>query len=79
MEYYSKSILWMQIYKEEFIYIFRIFGILKEFYPDNDFLSLVKQKIKTKEIDYIISLHHPRYKKLIDKPFLLILDSIFFN
>ena len=79
MEYYSKSILWMQIYKEEFIYIFRIFGILKEFYPDNDFLSLVKQKIKTKEIDYIISLHHPIYKKLIDKPFLLILDSIFFN
>ena len=79
LEYYSKSILWIQIYKDEFIYILRIFGILNEIFPNIDYLSLVKEKIKTKEIDYIISSHHPRHKKLIDKPFLLILDSIFFN
>ena len=77
--YYSKSILWTQIYKDEFIFLLRNFGILNEIFPDIDFLELVKQKIDLQEIDYIISPHHPRHKKLIDKPFLLILDSFFFN
>ena len=79
LEYYSKSILWIHIYKDEFIFIIRIFGILKEMFPEIDYLDLVENKINTKEIEYIISSHHPRHKKLIDKPFLLILDSIFYN
>ena len=77
--YYSKSILWTQIYKDEFIFLLKNFGILKELFLDIDFLELVKQKIDLKEIDYIISVHHPRHKQLIDKAFLLILDSFFYN
>ena len=84
LEYYSKSILWTQLYKDEFIFLLRNFGILKELFPDDNdfdknFLELVKQKINSKEIDYIVSVHHPRHKKLIDKAFLLIFDSFFYN
>ena len=77
--YYSKSILWTYIYKDELIFLLKNFGILKEIFPEIDFLEKVKQKIDSKEIDYIISSHHPRHKKLIDKAFLLILDSFYFN
>ena len=77
--YYSKSILWTYIYKDELIFLLKNFGIIKEIFPDIDFLEKVKQKIDSKEIDYIISSHHPRHKKLIDKAFLLVLDSFYFN
>ncbi len=77
--FYSKSILWTHIYKDEFIFLLRNFGILKELFPEIDFLEKVKQKIDSKEVDYIISSHHPRHKLLVDKAFLLILDSFFYN
>ena len=77
LDYYSKSILWIHIYKDEFIFLLKNFGLLKDEFPD--ILNKVKQKIESKEISYIISSHHPRHKRLIDKPFLLILDSFFFN
>ena len=77
LQYFSKGILWIQIYKDEFIFLLRNFQLLKNIFPD--ILDKVKEKIERKEVDYIISSHHPRHKKLIDKPFLLILDSLFFN
>ena len=77
LEYYSKSILWIHIYRDEFIFLLKNFGLIKEYFPD--ILEKVKEKIDSKEINYIISPHNPRHKKLIDKPFLLILDSFFYN
>ena len=77
--FYSKSILWTQIYKDEFVFLFKNFAILKEIFSDINFLEKVKEKIDSQEIKYIISSHHPRHKQLIDKPFLLILDSLFYN
>ena len=77
--FYSKSILWTQIYKDEFVFLFKNFAILKEIFSDINFLDKVKEKIDSQEIKYIISSHHPRHKQLIDKPFLLILDSLFYN
>ena len=50
---------------------------MKKIFPD--ILKKVKQKIEKKEVEYIVSSHHPRHRRLIDKPFLLILDSFFFN
>ena len=84
LEYYSKGILWIQIYKDEFIFLLKNFQLLKNIFStstsgDSDILNEVKKKINNKEVDYIVSSHHPRHKKLIDKPFLLILDSLFFN
>jgi len=35
--------------------------------------------MNSEEVDYIISIHHSRHKQLIDKAFLLILDSFFYN
>ena len=77
--YYSKSLLWTHIYKDEFIFLLRIFGILKDIFDEIDFLEKVKQKIESQEIKYIESKHNPLHRKLIDKPFLLIFDSLFFN
>ena len=77
LDFYSKGILWINIYKDEFIFLLRNFQLLKKIFPD--ILKEVKKKIETKEVDYIVSSHHPRHKRLIDKPFLLILDSLFFN
>ena len=77
LEYYSKGIIWIHIYKDELIFILKNFGLIKETFPD--ILREVKEKIESKEIDYIISPHHPRHKQLIDKPFLLIFDSFYFN
>ena len=79
MIFYSKSIIWTQIYKDEFVFLFKNFAILKEIFSDINFLDKVKEKIDSQEIKYIISSHHPRHKQLIDKPFLLILDSLFYN
>jgi hypothetical protein len=77
--YYSKSILWTHIYKDEYIFLLKNFGILKELFPEIDFLEQIKHKIDSKEIDYIVSAHHPKFKQLIDKSFLLVLDSFFYN
>ena len=77
LDYYSKSILWINIYKDEIIFLLKNFGLLKDRFPD--ILERVKQKIQSNEVSYIVSPHHPRHKRLIDKPFLLILDSFFFN
>ena len=77
MDYYSKSILWLYVYKDELIFLFKNFALLKNDFPD--ILDKVKQKIESKEVDYISSRHHPLHRKLIDKPFLLILDSFFLN
>ena len=59
------------------IFLFKNFALLKNDFPD--ILDKVKQKIESKEVDYISSRHHPLHRKLIDKPFLLILDSFFLN
>ena len=77
LDYYSKGILWIHIYKDEIIFLLRNFQLLKKIFPD--ILKKVKQKIEKKEVEYIVSSHHPRHRRLIDKPFLLILDSFFFN
>ena len=77
LDYYSKCILWIHIYKDELIYLLKNFQLIKTEFPD--ILKAVKSKIESKEIQYIISSHHPRHRRLIDKPFLLILDSFFFN
>ena len=77
LEYYSKSILWINIYKDEFFFLLKNFGLLKNIFPD--ILNKVKEKIESGEINYVVSSHHPRHRKIIDKPFLLILDSFFFN
>ena len=77
LDYYSKSLLWINIYKDEIIFLLKNFGLLKDKFPD--ILEKVKQKIETNKVSYIISSHHPRHKRLIDKPFLLIIDSFFFN
>ena len=77
--YYSKSLLWSYIYKDEFIFLLRIFSILSDIFPKIDFLEKVKQKIENQEIKYIQSKHNPLHRRLIDKPFLLILDSLFYN
>ena len=77
LDYYSKCILWVHIYKDEFIFLLKNFQLIKNEFPD--ILKAVKLKIESKEIQYIISSHHPRHRRLIDKPFLLILDSFFFN
>jgi hypothetical protein len=76
--YFSKSILWSHIYKDEFIFLFRNFGIIKEKFPNLNFLEKVMQKIESNEINYLISNHQPKHKELINKPFLLILDSFFY-
>ena len=79
LAFYSKSILWAQIYKDEFIFLFKNFDILKKIFPEINFLDKVKGKIANGEVKYIISSHHPRHKELINKPFLLLLDSFFYN
>ena len=79
LSYYTKGILWCQIYKDEFVFLLRNFGIMNQIFPKLDFLEKVKQKIEIKEIDYIISPHNPLHRRLIDKPFLLIFDSFFYN
>jgi len=77
--YFSKNILWSQIYKDEFIFLIKNIEIAQDCFPDHIIMEKIKSKIDTKEVDYIISAHHPKHKKLIDKPFLLILDSLFLN
>ena len=77
LDYYSKSILWVHIYKDEIIFLLKNFGLIKDRVPE--ILNKVKEKIDSKEIEYIISTHHPLHRQLIDKPFLLIFDSFFFN
>ena len=82
LSYYSKGILWCQIYKDELVFLLLNFGNINEMFPDFpnlDFLEKVKQKIENKEIDYIISPHNPLHRRLIDRPFLLIFDSFFYN
>ena len=77
IDYYVKSILWIYIYKDEFSLLFKNFEIIKDKCP-NIFCE-VKEKIETQRIVYKVSSQHPVHKKLINKPFLLILDSFFLN
>jgi hypothetical protein len=77
--YYSKCILWTHNYREEFIFLFKMFSSFQKLFKNINVLEKVKQKIETNKISYIISEHHPKFKKLIDKPFLLIIDSFFYN
>ena len=72
--YYIKSVLWLEIYKEEMIYILNITKELLDIEPE--IISLIKEKYEKKEIEYIASLHHPLFKKEINYPFLIFLDSI---
>ena len=72
--YYIKSVLWIEIYKEEMIYILNIIKEILSIEPN--IISLIKDKYENKEIEYIISLHHPLFKKQINYPFLIYLDSI---
>jgi len=73
---YIKNILWLEIYKEEMIYILNILKDILEIEPN--IISLIKNKITNKEVDYIISQHHPLFKKEINYPFLMYLDSVCF-
>ena len=77
LDYYIKSILWMHIYKDEFLLLFKNFGLIKDTCPN--IFNEVKEKIETQRVVYEVSSQHPRHKKLINKPFLLILDSFFLN
>ena len=72
--YFIKSVLWLEIYKEEMIYILNIIKEILEIEPN--IISKIKQKYEKKEIEYTISLHHPLFKKEINYPFLIFLDSI---
>ena len=72
--YYIKSVLWLEIYKEEMIYILNITKEILLIEPN--IIHLIKDKNEKKEIEYIISLHHPLFKKEINNPFLIYLDSI---
>ena len=72
--YYIKSVLWLEIYKEEMIYILNITKELLLIEPK--IISLIKEKYENKEIEYVISPHHPLFKKEINYPFLIYLDSI---
>ena len=77
IDFYVKSILWIYIYKDEFSLLLKNFEVIKDKYPN--ILNDVKEKIETQKLVYRISTQHPGHKKLINKPFLLILDSLFFN
>ena len=72
--YYIKSVLWIEIYKEEMIYILNITKEILLIEPN--IIPLIKGKYEKKEIEYIISPHHPLFKKEINYPFLIFLDSI---
>ena len=72
--YYIKSVLWLEIYKDDMIYILNITKEILSIEPN--IISLIKEKYEKKEIDYAISLHHPLFKKEINFPFLIYLDSI---
>ena len=69
-----KSILWLEIYKEEMTYILNIFSDIIDIIPD--IIDLMKEKIENKQVEYLISQHHPSFKKEINYPFLIFLDSI---
>ena len=77
IDFYVKSILWIYIYKDEFSLLLKNFEVIKDKYPN--ILNDVKEKIETQKLVYRISTQYPGHKKLINKPFLLILDSLFFN
>lgn len=54
-----------------------ILNILKEILSiEPNIISLIKEKYENKEYDYVISPHHPLFKKEINYPFLIYLDSI---
>ena len=71
---YIKCILWLEIYKEEMTYVLNIIKDILEIIPN--IIELMKQKIQSKEVEYIISPHHPSFKKEINYPFLIFLDSV---
>lgn len=72
--YYIKSVLWLEIYKEDMVYIL---NIAKEILPiEPEITSRIKEKYEKKDVEYVISLHHPLFKKEINYPFLIFLDSI---
>ncbi len=71
---YIKKVLWLEIYKNEMTYILNIMKELLTIKPD--IVSLIKNKFENKEVEYIISSHHPLFKKEINYPFLIYLDSI---
>ena len=71
---YIKKVLWLEIYKDEMIYILNILNDILTNEPD--IISLIKDIFENKEIEYIISSHHPLFKKEINYPFLIYLDSI---
>ena len=73
-ENYIKKVLWLEIYKDEMIYILNILNDILIFEPN--IISLIKDKFENKEIEYVISSHHPLFKKEINYPFLIYLDSI---
>ena len=75
IDYYIKSILWIHIYKDEFTLLFQNFELIKDIFPN--IFNEIKEKINSRNIVYTVSPQHPKHKELINKPFLLILDSFF--
>ena len=71
-----KNILWLEIYKETMIYILNILRDILKIEPNT--IELIKQLKDNNEVNYIISDHHPEFKKQINYPFLIYLDSISF-
>ena len=57
--YYIKSVLWLEIYREEMIFILNITKELLLIEPN--ITSLIEDKYKNKEIEYVISSHHPLF------------------
>ena len=55
-------------------YILNIFSDIIDIIPD--IIDLMKEKIENKQVEYLISQHHPSFKKEINYPFLIFLDSI---
>ena len=71
---YIKNILWLEIYKDEMTYIF---NILKDtLIIEPDIIDLIEKKIKNNDVEYIVSQHHPSFKKEVNYPFLIFLDSV---
>ena len=66
--------MWLEIYKEEMTYVLNIIKDILEIIPN--IIELMKQKIQSKDVEYIISPHHPSFKKEINYPFLIFLDSV---
>ena len=71
---FIKNILWLEIYKEDFIYIFNIIKDILIIEPN--IIDLIEKKINNKDVEYNVSQHHPFFKKEVNYPFLIFLDSV---